>query len=639
MMKKIRAFAAILLWSVCEVVSGQTSQIAIIPKPVSVKLSQGTFELPQHVMIYTNSLRQSEAAISCLRSKIETATDRRVTILQGTVKKASVRFELLRQQEPQLGNEGYRLLVTPRSITIKANEAAGLFYGVQSLLQLFPKDIEAKEAVHAAELQVPCLEILDFPRLAWRGLMFDVARHYFTKDEVKQYIDAMVRYKYNLLHLHLTDNEGWRIEIKKYPKLTDVGAWRPDRQGNFGTFMPPPPDAANDYGGFYTQEDIRELVQYAKERFVDILPEIDVPGHSLAAVAAYPELSCTADAVNYRVRSGEKIMDWSAGGKLPEAIYDNNLCPAKESVYEFIDDVLAEVIPLFPFGYIHMGGDETSTNYWEKSDAVKALMSREGLKDMHEVQGYFAGRVKKLVEKRGKKFIGWDEILDNGLPEDAAVMVWHNPEKGVEATRLKHAVVMAPIGYAYLDLRQADAVIEPPVYKEVRLSKTYQFNPVPPGADAKYILGGQANLWTENVYNIRHAEYMTWPRGFAVAEALWTTDTTKNWPEFFNRVEAHFGRFDVADTKYAPSVYDPIFTVSRSSSGEVQLALSTEVEGLSMYYSFDNSYPDRHYPKYEEALSIPKDATLFRVITYRGNTPVGRMHSMPVQTIMDRARK
>ncbi|MGV3704394.1 MAG: beta-N-acetylhexosaminidase [Arcticibacter sp.] len=637
-MKRLGFLSVILLWTVLNVAEAQTPQFAILPKPVSLELNKGSFELPQHVLISSNSAKQSEAAAVFLKTRIGAATGRKVSLLNHTSKKASIRFEILHKQETQLGNEGYRLLVTPRFVTIKANHAAGLFYGVQTVLQLFPKEIEAENVVQTADWTLPCVEILDFPRLPWRGLMFDVARHFFTKDEVKQYIDAMVRYKYNLLHLHLTDNEGWRIEIKKYPKLTAVGAWRPGREGNFGTFSPPAADAANDYGGFYTQDDIRELVQYAKERFVDILPEIDVPGHSLAAVVAYPELSCTPEAVNYRVRSGERIMDWSAGGKLPQAIYDNNLCPANESVYSFIDDVLEEVVPLFPFSYIHMGGDETSTNYWEKSEAVKELMAREGLKDMHQVQGYFAKRVKSLVEKRGKKFMGWDEILDNGLPQDAAVMVWHNPEKAVEASRLKHAVVLAPIGHNYLDLRQGDAIIEPPVYKEVRLSKTYQFNPVPAGSDAAYILGGQANLWTENVYNIRHAEYMTWPRGFAVAEALWSADTTKNWPEFFHRVEDHFKRLDLRQTKYAPSVYDPIFTVRKSAQSEPLVTLSTEVEGLSIHYSFDNSYPDRFYPRYEKPLSIPKDATLLRVITYRGDEVAGRMQNMPVEEITKRIK-
>lgn len=611
-------------------------ELAIIPKPTSLKRIKGDFILPTNIAIASNSAEESKYAIAFLKDKLERVTASKVKIVPGYKEGATIKFFLLSTKESQLGDEGYRLVVDRSTITIKANAAAGLFYGVQTLLQLFPKEIEGRIKAIDTSWRLPCVEIQDSPRLGWRGLLFDVSRHFFTKDEVKQYIDGMVRYKYNVLHLHLSDNEGWRIEIKKYPKLTEVGAWRPGREGNFGTFDPPAPNAPNNYGGFYTQDDIRELVQYAKERFVDIMPEIDVPGHSLAAVAAYPNLSCTADAINYRVRSGEKIMDWSNGGELPEAIYDNNMCPANEQVYQFIDDVISEIVPLFPFAYIHMGGDETSTNYWEKSDAVKSLMRRENLKDMRAVQAYFIHRVSKLVKKHGKRFMGWDEILDNGLPEDAAVMAWHTPEKGAEASQRKHQVVMTPFGYTYLDLRQADAIIEPPVYKELRLSKAYQFDPVPEGADINYILGGQANLWTEQIYNIRHAEYMTWPRAFAIAEALWSKDVNKNWPEFFGRVEEHFKRFDESFTKYSPSVYDPIFKISRSSSGQIQVELSTEIEDLSMFYSFDNSYPDSFYPKYNGPILVPNDAKLLRVITYKEGKPKGRMQNMLVDEMLKR---
>ena len=290
----------------------------------------------------------------------------------------------------------------------------------------------------------------------WRGLMFDVARHFFTKEQVKQYIDAMVKYKFNLLHLHLTDDEGWRIEIKSLPNLTKVGAYNVKKVGYFGTFSTPTPDEPRDYGGFYTQDDIRELVQYAKERFVNILPEIDVPGHSLAAVVSYPELSCTPGAENYHVRSGEEIMDWSHG-QPPVALVDNTLCPANEKVYDFMDKVLTEVAKLFPFDYIHMGGDECPKNYWEKSDAIKALMQKEGLKNMEEVQSYFEKRLEKIVESKGKKFMGWDEILEGGLAPDAIVMSWRGIKGGIEAAKQGHQVVMSPTTFVYLDYMQADA--------------------------------------------------------------------------------------------------------------------------------------------------------------------------------------
>ncbi|MFL5787937.1 MAG: beta-N-acetylhexosaminidase, partial [Flavisolibacter sp.] len=439
-----------------------------------------------------------------------------------------------------------------------------------------------------------------------------------------------------LLHMHLTDDEGWRIEIKSLPKLTEVGAWNVKKVGYFGEFSPPTPDEPRNYGGFYTQDDIREIVQYAKERFVNILPEIDVPGHSLAAVVSYPDLSCTPGSENYKVRSGETIMDWSHGAP-PIALVDNTLCPANEKVYVFLDKVLTEVARLFPFEYIHMGGDECPKNFWEKSDAIKALMQKEGLKTMEEVQSYFEKRLEKIVESKGKKFMGWDEILEGGLAPSAAVMSWRGMKGGIEAAKMGHEVVMSPTDFVYLDYMQADPIIEPHVYATLRLNKAYQFEPVPEGVDPKFIKGGQANLWTEQVYNMRHAEYMTYPRALAISEALWSPKEKKNWNDFFSRTEKHFGRLDIEQIKYAPSVYDPIFNVSRNADSTLKITLSTEPEGIDIYYSFDNSFPDQFYPKYTEPLIPPKDAVVLKVITYKGNTPVGRMISMPIEELKRRA--
>ncbi|WP_214229392.1 family 20 glycosylhydrolase [Pedobacter sp. B4-66] len=612
--------------------------IAIIPEPVSVIKSDGYFVLPSNVVIQAPAIPEVKQVVTFLQERLSIPTGSYVAEVSTPSTSSTINLILNDKQNSALGAEGYQLSVTPNHITIKANKPAGLFYGVQSLIQLFPKEIESKEAIEDITWKAPCVEIIDYPRVGWRGLMFDVARHFFTKAEVKQYIDAMVRYKYNVLHLHLTDDEGWRIEIKGFPKLTDVGAWNVKKVGEFGNFFPPSADEPRNYGGFYTQDDIKELVQYAKERFVNILPEIDVPGHSLAAIASYPELSCTPGAENYRVRSGERIMDWSRGAP-PIALVDNTLCPANEKVYSFLDTVITQVAQLFPFEYIHMGGDEAPFNFWEKSDSIKALMKKEGLKNMHQVQGYFEKRIQKIVESKGKKFMGWDEILDGDMPQNIAVMSWRGMKYGIEAAKRKHEVVMSPTTYAYLDYMQADAITEPRVYASLRLSKSYEFDPIPAGVDKKYIKGGQANLWTEQVYNIRQAEYMTWPRGLAIAESVWSPIEKKNWNNFFNRVEQHFKRLDVAETKYAPSVYDPIFSVSRSADKQLMIELSTEVQGLDIYYSFDNSFPDRFYPKYTEKMTPPKDATTMRVITYKGKQPVGRMLSMPIDELSKRSRR
>lgn len=637
-MKKLFQVLICCLFSLKVFAQTDTSKIALIPQPVSIVVHQGHFTLPKNVLIQVGKHPELQPVAALLEERLTTAAGRNVTISHSLSAEFKIRLILNAEQDSIIGKEGYRLAVTSENIIIKANNPAGIFYGVQTLLQLFPKEIESKELVQNVKWTVPVLSIADWPRFGWRGLMFDVSRHFFTKAEVKQYIDAMVRYKYNLLHLHLTDDEGWRIEIKGYPRLTEVGAWNVKRIGTFGNFIPPTADEPRNYGGFYTQEDIKELVKYAKDRFVNILPEIDVPGHSLAAIVAYPDLSCTPGVEKYQVRSGEQIMDWSKGAP-PIALVDNTLCPANEKVYTFLDEVVKQIAGLFPFEYIHMGGDEAPVNFWQKNDAIKALMKRENLKDMHAVQGYFTRRVEKIVNSRGKKFIGWDEILEGDLNPSAAIMSWRGMKSGIEAAKKKHEVVMSPTTYAYLDYMQSDKIMEPNVYASLRLNETYKFDPLPEGVDSKYIKGGQANLWTEQVYNIRQAEYMTWPRGMAIAESVWSPKEKKNWNNFFGRIEKHFDRFDASETKYAPSVYDPIFSVSTSNNKHLRIALTTEIEGLDIYYSFDNSYPDRFYPKYTEALIAPIDATQLRVITYKGKKPVGRMITMPIAELKSRVSK
>lgn len=608
----------------------------IIPQPVSMVKSAGQFSLPATVTIGASTSAEVSSVASYLKNKIQTATGKNV-LVKGNASFTTIKLVLNPTENPTIGREGYQLNITPKGIVIKANAAAGLFYGVQTLVQLLPKEIESKTVVKNVKWTVPCVKITDYPRFAWRGLMFDVARHFFTVADVKQYIDAMVRYKYNLLHLHLADDEGWRIEIKGLPRLTEVGAYSAKRVGYFGTFAAPPADEPRTYGGFYTQEDIKELVKYAKDRFVDILPEIDVPGHSLAAIVAYPDLSCTDGAANYKVRSGEEIMDWSHG-QPPIALIDNTLCPANEKVYVFLDKVITQLAELFPFPYIHMGGDECPKNFWEKSEAVKLLMQKEGLKNMEEVQSYFEKRVEKIVESKGKKFMGWDEILEGGLAPNAVVMSWRGMKGGIEAAKQGHEVVMSPTTFAYIDYMQGDPSIEAKVYASLRLDKAYQFEPVPDSVDAKLIKGGQANLWTEQVYNMRRAEYMTWPRALAIAEVLWSPKASKNWDYFSRRVEGQFTRLEEAEINYSPSIYDPMVNVSKKDS-TMTVTLSTEIKPLDIYYSFDNSFPDRFYPKYTQPLIVPKEAAQIKMITYRGNKPVGRMMSIPIADLTARLPK
>lgn len=617
----------------------QSDGIAIIPQPVSLERQDGQFAFTAQTRIEAadpdpDALRVANFFAAHIRQVTGYAALAQTTA--AATRTNVISFSLNKTEEAPLGNEGYLLEVGAAGVVVKANKPAGLFYGMQTLLQLFPKDIESKTVVAKESWTLPAVRITDYPRFGWRGMMLDVARHFFTKQEVKGFIDDMVRYKYNMLHFHLTDDQGWRIEIKSLPKLTSVGAWRVDKTGTFGTFSQPGPDEPRNYGGFYTHEDIRELVQYAADRFVNIMPEVDVPGHSMAMVAAYPELSGTPG--TYRVNSGEKFMQWNGDGTF-YALVDNTLNPANEQVYTALDKVFTEIAGLFPFEYIHMGGDECAKNFWEKNVSIKQLMAKEKLKDMHEVQSYFVKRVGKIIESKGKKMMGWDEILEGGLAPGAAVMSWRGIKGGKQAAAAGHEVVMAPNSNVYIDLMQGDAAIEPPVYSTVRLKSAYKFEPVPDGVNPALIKGGQANLWTEQIYNTRHMQYMAWPRAFAVSESVWSPKEKKDWNNFISRVEQHFQRYDVAEKKYATSMYEPIINPSNDAAGRLKIELTTEVEGLDIYFSFDNSFPDRFYPKYTAALVPPKDAVMLRIVTYKGKQQVGRIVSIAVADLKARANR
>lgn len=635
-MKSLSLMVSFLLVINCSF-SQSPGEISLIPQPVSIEKRSGQFQLSASTGIVADNNEEVRQVVTRFAEMARKSTGYPLPVqASGNDVSSKITFSLNKTQDAVLGKEGYAVDVTPTGVSIQANTPAGLFYGIQTLLQLLPAEIDSKSSVQNVSWAIPAVKVTDFPRFGWRGFMFDVSRHFFTKEQVKGFIDEMVRYKMNLLHLHLTDDEGWRLEIKSLPKLTEVGAWRADKVGTFGNFPPPAANEPRNYGGFYTKDDIRELVQYARERFVDILPEIDIPGHSLAAVVSYPDLSCTPGVEKYRVRSGEKIMDWHSKGFT--ALIDNTLCPANEKVYTFLDKVFTEVAELFPFEYIHMGGDECAKNFWEKNPQILALMKREKLKDMHEVQSYFVKRVGKIIESKGKKMIGWDEILEGGLAPNAAVMSWRGVKGGIEAAKLGHEVVMSPTTFAYLDYMQSDASLEPPVYASLRLKTAYSFEPVPEGVDPKFIKGGQANIWTEQIYNTRHLQYMVWPRGLAIAESVWSSREKKNWNDFTKRVEANFGRMNAREIKYSTAMFDPIINVKKEGKDDLLIELSAEVEGLDIHYSFDNSHPDNYYPKYSAPVRFPREASMLRVITYRNGKPAGRAISLPVAELRKRAK-
>ena len=607
--------------------------ISIIPQPVSVKESSGAFKITSGTAIEISSPSLTRVG-EFLSAALSPATGLKLKVnTVSSPSNGSIQLKL--SGKPGVNKESYDLAVTPGGVSITADSAAGLFYGIQTLIQLLPNEIESRKEVMNTEWTIPAVTISDYPRFGWRGVMLDVSRHFFTMEQVKEFIDNMVRYKYNVLHFHLTDDQGWRIEIKSLPKLTEVGAWRPERTGKWGNTSKPLPSEPKTYGGFYTHDDIRELVKYAADRFVTILPEIEGPGHSLATIASYPELSCTTDSTYY-VTVGDKIINWHSKGFT--ALLDNTLCPANEKVYTLLDKVFTEVAELFPFEYIHMGGDETPKDFWRNNPQIKALMQKENLKDMNEVQAYFVKRVEKILKSKGKKLIGWDEIIEGGLPADAAVMSWRGMKGGIHAAKAGHKVVMSPYNYAYFDLYQGDPLAEPPTYEMVRLRDSYKFDPVPEGVDPKLILGGQGNLWTEQIQNLRAAQYMVWPRGLAVAESVWSPKESKNWKNFITRVENEFERMDEANIKYSRSMFDPIFKTSAEGSG-LKLQMETEIEGLDIYYSFDGSFPDNYYPKYTKPLIIPKDALDVKVVTYRDGKQVGKQIKLPVAELEKRVKR
>jgi hexosaminidase len=610
----------------------QKKNISIIPEPVSVKEGDGTFRLTGETNIEVSSSALSGLG-KYLSEKLAPATG--FSLKVNTVSLFSNNSIQLRLSGKAATNkEAYDLLVTPAAITITADSTAGIFYGIQTLLQLLPNEIESRKQLKGIEWTIPSVTVNDYPRFGWRGAMLDVARHFFNKEEVKRFIDNMVKYKFNVLHFHLTDDQGWRIEIKSLPRLTEVGAWRPERLGKWGNTPKPSPDEPKKYGGFYTHDDIRELVKYAADRYVTILPEIEGPGHSLATVASYPELSCTDS--NYYVSVGDKIINWHSKGFT--ALLDNTLCPANEKVYEYLDKIFTEVAELFPSEYIHMGGDECPKDFWRNNPRIKELMQKENLKDMNEVQAYYVKRVEKILKLKGKKLIGWDEIIEGGLPADAAVMSWRGMKGGIRASKDGHKVVMSPYNHTYYDLYQGDPLAEPPTYEMVRLRDSYKFEPVPEGVAPEMILGGQGNVWTEQLQNMRAVEYMVWPRGLAVSEAVWSPKEKKDWSNFVSRVENEFNRMDYAQVKYSRSMFDPIVKVAPEGSG-LKLTLETEVEGLDIYYSFDGSFPDNFYPEYTKPLVIPKDAQDVYVVTYRDGVKVGKIIKLPVTELEKRVKR
>ena len=622
--------------SIAVIISGLSTatiaqNISIIPEPYQMTTKPGNYTLPKSIAI--NAPSSANVVSDQIAAKLRTTTGRVVSL---TKNKSSIDLQII--NDANLGTEGYTLDINEKGIQIKANANAGLFFGWQTVMQLLPAAVYSNTLQANTNWTLPYVSILDKPRFGWRGMMLDVSRHFFNKAEVLTFIDDMVRYKYNRFHWHLTDDQGWRIEIKSLPKLTSVGAWRAERKGKWMNTPAPGINEPKTYGGFYTQEDIKEVVAYAKARFIEVIPEIDIPGHSLAMNAAYPFLSTTPN-YPFQVNAGDEFMDWEGLNGHVTAEIDNSLDPSNETVYEYLDKIFGEIAPLFPFEYIHMGGDENPKNNWEKSPNVQALMKKEGLKDQNEVQSYFVRRVQKIINSKGKKMMGWDEILEGGLSGDAAVMSWRGIKGGIEAAKKGHKVVMSPNDYNYIDYYQGELTAEGKVYRGLRMKTTYGFEPIPEGIDPNLILGNQANQWTEQIFDIRYAQYMTWPRSMAVAETSWSPKEKKNWNSFSKKVERQFEKLDAANVRYATSIYDPIVTTELNTKGELFGIMEGEVEGLDMYYTINDQMPDNYSEKYTAPFLIPDDVLSLRVISYRNGKQIGKYLNIPIESLRKRAVK
>lgn len=613
------------------------AQHTLIPAPVKYEALDESFKLDQQGVI---DILYNDASIGTQAQFLQellSKTGEKVSTQQGRTRKPGnrmVTLSLNQKTDPLLGEEGYELNVSANAITLAANQAAGIYYGIQTLRQLLPPGFESRTGSMAGPVEIPGCSVKDYPRFVWRGLMLDVSRHFFTVEEVKAYIDQMARYKFNIFHWHLTDDEGWRIEIKSLPKLTEVGAWRVERYGRFGDKRPyPEPGEEATYGGFYTQDQIRDVVQYAAERHVTIVPEIDLPGHSMAALAAYPELSVKKEPKF--VNPGSTFAEWYGNGEF-KMLIENTLNPADEKVYEFVDKVITEVADLFPGDFIHMGGDECYHGYWTEDPGVQQFMKEEGIEDGGELQSYFVHRVEEIISSKGKKMIGWDEIMEGGLAEGAAVMSWRGMKQGIEAAGMGHEVVMTPTAFCYLDYTQGDHSVENPIYSDLLLEKVYQFEPVPEGVDQALILGGQGNLWTEVIPTLQFAYYMTYPRAFALSEIFWSPPDRRDWNDFITRTEAQFLRFDANHTNISKAVFDPEVSVRREGDRLI-CTLKNSVPRTEIYYTVDNTYPPIYGNKYEGPFEIPEGNLSLRTRTYRSGTPLGRELIIPRTDLEQRA--
>jgi len=592
----VKYLLIIFLFPVC--LFAQSKQISIIPAPVSLKQQQGEFTVNEQTQIeIPQQSKELASAGIFLRNAINeiSGLSLPINLKLPVVKKAKQKIILAIIKDAVIGNEGYHLIVTQKSIEIKANAPAGIINGIQSLLQTLP-------AIRTnAKLVVPCMEVTDFPRFKWRGMHLDVSRHFFGPNVIKQYLDLLAAYKFNTFHWHLVDDQGWRIEIKKYPALTNIGAWRVD-QTNFvwGSRPQAKVGEAPTYGGYYTQAQIKEIIAYAAQRNITVVPEIEMPGHVASAIASYPFLSCA-----------QQPQLPLTGGNYTNM--SSNYCAGNDSVFHFVENVLTEVIQLFPSKYIHIGGDEVDKTAWKKCAKCQQRIRTEKLKDEEELQSYFIKRIEQFVSSKKRKIIGWDEILEGGLAPGATVMSWRGEAGGIAAAKMNHDVVMTPGNPVYFDHYQGDPASEPVAIGGFNtLKKVYHYEPLPKELneqEASHVLGAQANLWTEYVTTPKQVEYMVLPRMLALSEVLWSPKQSKDWAGFNERLQQHFKGFDQKGLNYSKGNFKveikPIL-----KEGKLFATLSTEAYKGQIYYTTNGSLPSLQSQLYESPVEINSSVTI-----------------------------
>lgn len=587
-------------------------RIQIIPAPASYESKQGTFLLnPETTVLLSSNDPEFELASSYLVAKLRSATgfNLHVSTLKSKKHKGKSVIFFQKEAENKIHPEGYNLLVESNQITIKSSSGAGAFYAVQSLLQLFPPQVFSSSIQKEVAWTAQNANITDFPRFGYRGLHLDVGRHWFPVPFIKKYIDLLAIHKMNRFHWHLTEDQGWRIEIKKYPKLQEIASCREKTLQGHNSDQPQVYDNTR-YCHYYTQEEIKEIVEYARQRFITIVPEIEMPGHALAALTAYPELGC--EGAGYQTAT-----KWG--------VFEDVFCAGNEKVFNFIDGVMAEVASLFPGQYVHIGGDECPKTRWEECASCQRTIQNEGLHDEHELQSYFIQRAEKILAKYGKKLIGWDEILEGGLAPSATVMSWRGIDGGIAAAKAGHDAIMTPGSHCYFDFYQSDPSSEPiAIGGYLPLEKVYSYEPIPDELSpeqGKHILGAQGNVWTEYITTPDKAEYMAYPRASALAEVVWSPKENRNWDDFRLRIRKHFQVLDALNVNYAKSFFD---ISSQFSSGKVSLSCADPT--VQIRYTTDGTEPGLESPVYYNPFTLSQTSTI-KANAWQGNQLLGKTYS------------